>query len=146
LFLFSFLRLLHVLSMAAWLGALLWLTGDVRRSIALGGPHLAPAAERGETQVRLYGYAGFATALTGIGLLWRRAWLARPALWMGALFGFGMLALAVFGLLPAWRRTAARLAAGDAAGASATVPRLAAIAGAGHLLWVIALALMVLPV
>ncbi|HUL59599.1 MAG TPA: hypothetical protein VLU43_10010 [Anaeromyxobacteraceae bacterium] len=144
--LFSFLRLLHVLSMAVWLASVLWLPGDVRRSIARGGPHLAAAAERGGDQVRLDLYAGIATALTGIGLLWRRAWLARPALWVGVVVGLAMVGLVAFGLVPAWRRTAGRLAAGDAAGATATVPRLAALAAAGQLLWVIALALMVLPV
>ncbi len=142
---YAFLKLLHLLSMAAWLGAAMWVPGDVKRSLARGGPHLGPLAERAGPAIRADLYAGIATVATGLALFWRRGWLARPALWIGAAFGVALLVLLASVLLPAWSRIAARLAAGDAEGAAAAAPRLAAASGAGHLLWLVALALMVLP-
>lgn len=142
---YAFLKLLHILSMAAWLGAALWVPGDVKRSLARGGPHLGPLAERAGPAVRVDLVAGVATIATGLALMWRRGWLARPAMWIGAAFGFVLLALVAAVLVPAWNRIAARIAAGDVRGAEAVAPRLAAATGAGHLLWLVALALMVLP-
>ncbi len=142
---YAFLKLLHVLSMAAWLGAALWVPGDVRRTLARGAPHLEPLAERGGAAIRLDLYAGIATVVTGLALFWRRAFLARPALSVGMALGIVLLLLVGFGVVPAWRRVADRLRAGDASGATAAAPRLAAFTGVGHLLWLVALALMVLP-
>ncbi len=142
---YHFLRLLHVLSMALWLAAALWVPVDVRRTLARGGVHLGPLAERGSAAIRLDLLAGIATVGTGLALLWRRGFLARHALWTGAAFGAALLALVAFGVVPTWRRLAARIGENDAAGASAAAPRLAALTGGARLLWLLALALMVLP-
>ena len=141
---YAFLKLLHILSMAAWLGAAMWVPGDVKRSLARGGPHLGPLAERTGPAIRVDLWAGVATVATGLALMWRRGWLARGEMWVGAALGMVLLALVAAVLVPTWSRMESRIRADDAAGAGTAAPRLAVATGVGHLLWLVALSLMVL--
>ena len=143
--LYDVVKLVHVASMAGWLGAALWVPGDVRRTLARGKVDAGGLAERAGPALRLEVGAGILTVLTGLGLF---AWIGRPrlGLMLGGALGIALLVLGAFAVLPAWKRIATRLAAGDEAGAAPIARRLAAFAGVGHVLWLLALALMVLPV
>ena len=135
---------LHVLAAAAWLGAALWVAGDVRRTLALGRPLADSLAARVAPALRLDLLAGGATLATGLALL---ALEGPPAARPGILAGLG-LTLARLGLtsllaLPAWRRVEAAIAAGDLGAAAGPSKRLAMLGGVGHALWLGALAGMI---
>ncbi|HSN90657.1 MAG TPA: hypothetical protein VLS93_05475 [Anaeromyxobacteraceae bacterium] len=139
------LKLLHVLSMAAWLAAALWIPGDVKRTVASGGD---PAALRGRVRpaLALDVAAGLSTVVTGAVLLVLHGLPLRTGLEAGAALGLLLLALVAGGIRPAWKRVESALAAGDREAAAAGARRLSALAGVGHLLWLATLSLMVLPV
>jgi hypothetical protein len=142
--LYDVVRLLHILSMALWLGAALWVPGDVRRTLASGGDAAALRA-RARPAVLLDLLAGIATVITGLvlaGLLGPM----RTGLVIGAGVGLVLLLVALAAQWPAWQRIAALLEANDLAGARAAAGRLAALSGVAHVLWLVALVLMVLPV
>jgi hypothetical protein len=139
------LQLLHVLSMATWLAAALWIPGDVKRTVASGGDATALRA-RARPALVLDLAAGIATLVTGVALLLLHGLPLRRGLEAGAALGILLLALVAAGIRPAWKRIESALAAGDRAAAAAGARRLSALAGVGHLLWLAALALMVLPV
>jgi hypothetical protein len=142
---YALLKLLHVLSMATWLGAALWIPGDVKRTVAAGGDPAALGA-RVRPALALDLGAGLATIVTGVLLLFVHGLPLRTGLEAGSALGILLLALVAAAIRPAWKRVEAALAAGDRTAAAAGARRLAALSGVGHLLWLAALALMVLPV
>jgi hypothetical protein len=142
----AFVRFLHVLSMASWLGASLWLAGDARRSLG-AGPEAAHAfLRRAQASLRVDRWAGLATLLTGAGLIHlTRIWPALPAsLVVGIALGVARAAITDAALFPAIRRLGARLEAGEPPSALLPVAgRLAMLSGVGHLVWLGALAGMI---
>ena len=140
-------RLLHVLSMAAWLGATLWLAGDARRSLPAGPAEARAFVERARRALGLDRWAGLATILTGLALLhFAHLPSIRPGLWLGLALAVGRAGLSDALLRPALRRISAGLDAGQAPAAlAAEARRLAALSGAGHLAWLVALCAMLLP-
>ena len=139
-------RFLHVLSMATWLGAALWLAGDARRSLG-AGPEAANAfLRRALASLRVDRWAGVATILTGGGLIYlTHVGPAMPvALTVGMTLGVVRAALTDAALFPAVRKLGARLQAGEAPAALLPVAgRLAMLSGIGHLVWLGALAGMI---
>jgi len=136
---------LHVLAAAAWLGAALWTPGDVRRTLALGRPHVEALLGRAAPTLALDLWAGAVTLLTGIAAIGLEGGVPRIGILVGFAAALVRLGLAALGLRPAFRRVAAAVAGGDLAAAQAPARRLAMISGMGHLLWVVALAGMVFP-
>ena len=137
---------LHVLSISAWLGAALWVPGDVKRALALAGPHPGALAAGVRPKLGLDAAAGIATIVTGLLLMWDES-MARPRL--GITVGI-VFAVARIGLLAALRRSfrslAARVAAGEpVAPRDPAARRMSMFAGIAHLLWLLALAGMVFP-
>jgi hypothetical protein len=142
--LYDLVRLLHILAMATWLGAALWIPGDVKRTLAAGGDAAALRA-RGRPAMLLDLFAGIATVITGLALAGLHGAM-RVGLMVGSGLGLVLLVVVIAAQWPAWTRIAARLDAGDLAGARAGAGRLAAVSGIAHVLWLLTLALMVLPV
>jgi hypothetical protein len=135
--------LLHVTAAATWLGAALWMPGDVRRTLAMGPPHTDALARRARPALSLDLWAGLATLITGLVAIGLRGGVPRAGIVVGlfaVLVRLGLLALGVF---PAYRRVVRAVGAGDLAAAEAPARRLAGLAGAAHLLWVVALAGMI---
>ena len=139
------LLLLHILSASAWLGAALWVAGDVRRTLALGKPHLGPLPSRVAPALGLDLWAGLATVLTGLLVMFYVGGHPRVGIMIGfvlALLRVGVLAL---GMRPAWGRLAARIAAGeDVPAGDPAARKLGMWSGIGHTLWLAALVCMVL--
>jgi hypothetical protein len=140
-------RFLHILSISVWMAAALWATGDVRRTLALGRPHVDALAARIRPALGLDGAAGVATVATGALLMWAQG-LGHPRL--GVSVGI-LLTLVRLGLLVAlrraWRSLAARIAAGEPVSpGDAGARRMAMLGGIAHTLWLLALAAMVFPV
>ena len=141
------LRLLHVLSMASWLAATLWLAGDARRSLGAGAAEARAFVDRARRALRVDRIAGYATILTGLALLhFAQAWPPRPGLLLGMVLATARAALVDVAFSPRLRRIAAGLEAGEAPAALAPeARRLAAFSGMGHVAWLGALAGMLLP-
>ena len=143
----TIVRYLHVVSMAAWLGAALWLAGDARRSLAAGPDASRAFLNRALAALRVDRAAGLATLLTGATLIYlTRIWPAMPLpLMVGMTLGACRAGLTEGLLFPAVRRLGARLEAGEAPAALLPVAgRLAMLSGIGHLIWLGALAGMIL--
>jgi hypothetical protein len=139
------LRILHLVSMALWLGAALWAPGDARRSLSAGPSHTVGLARRIVPALRVSVWAGVATLLTGIALM-----LVSGAHRIGVGVGFALtivlLMLEMTIVLPAGKRIAAAAEkGGDLAEAGTMARRLAAMSGVAHFIWLAALVAMVLP-
>jgi hypothetical protein len=139
-------RFLHVVSIATWLGAALWLAGDARRSLE-ASPEAAHAfLRRARGSLRLDRWAGLATLVTGAALIhFTHVWPALPpALIIGMVLGIARMGLTDAALRPALRRLAVRLEAGEPPGTLLPLAgRLAMLSGIGHLAWLGALAGMI---
>lgn len=141
----AILKILHILSAALWLGAALWVAGDVKRSLRAEPPQLAGLGARVRPSLRLDVWAGVATLLTGVALT-----LVVGAHRIGIGIGIALtvlrLLLAMLVLLPVGRRIAAIAESGrDLDEARRLAKQLGAFQGVGHLLWLATLVLMVLP-
>ena len=140
-------RLLHVVSMATWLAASLWLAGDARRSLAGGGAGEARAfVARARAALRLDRIAGAATIVSGGALLhFAHAWPPRAGLVLGMALAVVRAGLTDAVLAPGVRSIAAGLEGGEPpASLAPRARRLAAVSGVGHLAWLGALAGMLL--
>jgi len=140
------LRFLHVVAIACWLGATLFLAGDARRSLAAGPDAARAFFDRALRSLRVDRVAGLATLLTGASLIYlTRIWPAMPLpLMVGMTLGACRAGLTEGLLFPAVRRLGARLETGEAPAALLPVAgRLAMLAGIGHLIWLGALAGMI---
>jgi hypothetical protein len=139
-------RYLHVVSIAAWLGAALWLAGDARRSLAAGPEAARAFLQRALASLKVDRMAGLATLLTGAALLhFSRLWQSLPLpLLVGMALGVARAGITDALLFPAVRRLAARLEAGEPPAALLPVAgRLSMLSGIGHLVWLGALAGMI---
>ena len=134
------LRFLHVAATATWIGAALWVPGDVRRTLARGAPHTELLASRVDGALKLDLWAGIASILTGVVLMLAIGGHPGTRIMIGMALALVLLGLVAFGIFPAWRRIKATLAQGGDPGA---VKRLAAFNGVAHTLWLLALATMV---
>ncbi len=140
-------RFVHVLSISLWIAAALWVSGDIRRTVALGTPNPEALSSRLRPAFSLDLSAAIATVASGI-LLFVSEGTSRPR--VGIVLGF-VLALVRAGVLTGvrrlWRSLAERLKAGEEIPPSnPTVRRIAALAGLAHTLWLVALAGMVFPI
>jgi hypothetical protein len=146
--LIDLLRFLHILSASAWLGATLWVAGDVRRTLALGRAQAGALVARVRPALGLDVGSGAATILTGILLMVAQGGgHPRTGIMAGFILALARLVIVLAGLRPAWLAVAARVAAGEEVPPTAApVKRMAMFSGIAHTLWVIALATMVFPV
>ena len=135
-------RLLHVVSMATWLAASLWLAGDARRSLAAGAGEARAFVARARAALRLDRIAGAATIVSGGALLhFAHAWPPRAGLVLGMALAVVRAGLTDAVLAPGVRSIAAGLEGGQPpASLAPRARRLAAVSGVGHLAWLGALA------
>jgi hypothetical protein len=140
------LRFLHVLAAALWMGSGLFWPGALRRALALGPPHPAPALEQARAGLGLDLGSGVATMVTGLAYA---SPLGNVPMRTGILVGFvlalGRLALLFALARPALLRASEALARGDLEAARAASKRLPAYSGSAHLLWLLALMAMLFP-
>ena len=143
----ALLLFLHILAISSWIGAALWVAGDVKRALAMGKPHVDVLAQRIRPALGLDAVAGIATIVTGALLMWEEH-MGHPRFGIAA--GI-VLALARLGLLAGMRRTwrgiLARIRAGEPVAATdPAAKRMSMLSGIAHTLWLLALAGMVFPV
>ena len=142
----SSLVFLHVLSISVWIGAALWVSGDVSRALALGRPHVDALAAQIRPKLGLDAAAGIAAVVTGALLMWEEQ-IGKPRLGLtvgivATLVRLGVLA----GMRRAWKSIAERLGRGEPVERrDAAARRMAMLSGIAHAMWLVALAGMVLP-
>jgi hypothetical protein len=138
------LLFLHVLSAAAWLGAALWLPGDVRRTLARGRPHVEALGARAGPALGLDLAAGLATIVTGLALWGYEGFGHRMGIELGFAASIVRVLVAWFAVRPAWAAVQAAIApSADLAAADAPARRLGMLSGIAHVLWLVALAGMI---
>ena len=138
---------LHVLAISVWIGAAMWVAGDVRRALAKGSPFVDELPARVRPALGLDAVAGIATIVTGALLMWNEH-MGRPptGISIGILLAFVRLGL-LGGLRRTWRGILARLRAGTPVPADdPAARRLSMLSGIAHTAWLLALAGMVLPI
>ena len=140
------LKLVHVACASIWFGAS-WLAGaDVRRTLALGRPHVDVLPSRIRRLERLAIPAGVLTLLTGVSLAaWVYGLREIPAR-LYVVLVLTLATMAVGGLMvsPSWRRVAAVIENGqDLAAAHSHATWFARSLWAEHLLRLAALAFVV---
>jgi hypothetical protein len=141
------LRLLHILCMTAWFGSMLFVTGDVKRTIAAGPAHLPLLRDRVGRVNRVAGIAGALTVLSGFALIFAVGGFKAvpPAIHTGMLLGLIAWAIGALGFGRTWTALSVRLDAGaDAASVADLVKRLGMFTGLFHATWLAALLTMVL--
>jgi hypothetical protein len=143
----SLLVFLHVLAISVWMAAALWVSGDVRRTLALGRPHVDALASRLRPALGLDAVGGIATIVTGALLMWEeRLGMPRLGLMAGIVFTLVRLGL-LAAVRRSWRSIVVRLQAGEPVRTDdPAARRMAMLFGIAHTLWLLALAGMVFPV
>ncbi len=145
--LLPFFLFLHLLAISAWIAAVLWVSGDVKRTVALGRPHVDALASRIRPAFGLDSIAAIATFASGILIMWGQGFVPpRAGVSAGILFAAvrgGVLAY----LRRSVRAVIGRVQAGEAVSpADPVVRRMGILSGIAHLLWLLALAGMIFPV
>lgn len=137
------MKVIHVATAAAWFGHKLLVPTDLRRSLGAGideARRLVPRLERAEA----FGIAtGLGTLVTGLSLVFvEGASTIRPLVWVG--LGLVLAAIATGAIIarPASNRFRRSVGAGDLTAAAADARTLSAVLGVEALLWVGALATM----
>lgn len=145
-YVYSGIRLLHILAMAGWLASGLWVAGDIQRTLPLGRPHTDVLVARVERSKRVTIGSALLTVATGLGLVFAQGGFAAMPVRIHVGFGLTLCILAVGALLaePAWRRIKAAVeAGGDAAAASR---RFSVFYGVEHALKLVVVFVMVFKI
>jgi hypothetical protein len=137
-------RFLHILAASLWIGSALFWPGALRRALAAAPPQPEAALRQARAATGLDLVAGLATVVTGALLVWA-AGGNELAVAAGLAFALARLGLLLGVARPALARVEQAMGAGDAERARGAARRVPAYAGAAHLLWLAALAAMVLP-
>jgi hypothetical protein len=139
------LRFIHIAAMAAWFAPMIFMAGDVRRSIEAGGD-MNPLRARMVRAGVIAGVGGSVTVLSGLALIFALGgFKAVPhAIHAGLLLGVILWLVGALGMGGASRKLDAAIVAGaPKAELVAIARRMSAITGIFHLLWAVTLALMV---
>jgi len=139
-------RLIHIVFMATWIGSLLFLSGDIRRTLAEPSAHLPLLRARMNRATRIAGASGLMTLVTGVALILLLGGFGAvpPAIHLGLLTSLAMLGVGG-GLIGRNARTIeAGLEKGESpASLLPAAEKLALGARIFHSLWLATLALMV---
>jgi hypothetical protein len=137
-------RFLHILSASLWLGSALFWPGALRRALGAPSPQPEAALRQARAGATLDLVAGLATIAAG-GALLSVVGGNEVAVAAGAALALARLGLLLGVSRPALASVERAVGAGDIERARVAARRVPAYAGAAHLLWLAALAVMVFP-
>ncbi|HUK66525.1 MAG TPA: hypothetical protein VLV17_06820 [Anaeromyxobacteraceae bacterium] len=141
------LRFLHILSAALWMGSGLFWPGALRRALLLEPPAPGPALAQAQAGAGLDLGSGLAVLATGLAYASPLGGASmRMGIALGLLFALARLVLVAAVARPAIGRIREALGAGDLVLARAASRKLLAYSGSAHLLWLLALVVMVFPI
>lgn len=138
-------RATHLLFMGLWVGSVMWLGGDVRRSVDAGGEHRALLADRVLRALRFMHICAGVTIASGFALVLELGGFANVPLPIHVGMGFaGLLAMLGGGALHgAWHGVLDRWTAGEMEATYRAVRRLGATASVFKTGWLVVFVLMV---
>ncbi len=138
---------LHILAISTWIGAALWVAGDVRRSLAMGKPYLDALPARIRPALGLDAASGIATIVTGGLLMWGEH-IGQPRFGIAAGIVLALVRLGLLaGMRRTWRGLLVRIKGGELVPADdPSARRMGMLSGIAHTMWLLALAGMVFPV
>ncbi len=138
-------RATHLLFMGLWVGSVMWLGGDVRRSIAEGAEHRALLADRVLRALRFMHICAGVTIASGFGLVLELGGFANAPLPIHVGMGLaGLLAMLGGGALHgAWHGVLDRWAAGDMEATYRAARRFGTTASVFKVGWSVVFVLMV---
>lgn len=140
------LRFLHITFMALWIGALSFVSGDVRRTISATGPNVELLAARLRSYNRMANLGGIVTIITGFLLIFE---IGGFKVVPKSIHSGIIVAIAMMGVQGALISRNARIVAQELAkgtpGESLKPQMKKVLIGAGvfHTLWLVAVILMV---
>lgn len=140
------LRLVHVLFMATWIGAVFFTSGDVQRSLEAGPEHLPLLQERIGRNLRVASPSAILTILSGFGLIFSLGGMGSvpPAIHTGMTLGLLAWAVSAVGIGGSWRKIQTGLADGhDRAALAPLLKRMKISTMAFQTLWLVCLILMI---
>lgn len=139
------IRIVHLVSMAVWFAVPLMITGDLKRSLALGKAHAEAAISRVERTLAISTFGALATIVSGLVMIFALGGFGAISPRIHAGFGLALVLLAVefFLLKGAVSRAGGSVAAGKPEDAQPQVARVAMFGGISHLLKLVILVLMV---
>lgn len=139
------LRVLHIAVAAAWFGHKLLVPGDIRRSVQAGRPEDEALLIRLKRAERLGQVTGIGTVLTGAALAWAVG-VETVSFWIWVGLGIVVVAIAIGATIarPASKRLHEAVRRGDRVDATVAAGRVNRVLGFEGLLWVGALATMLL--
>lgn len=143
--LLSFLRLLHFLGMAVWVGGALTIGSDVRKTVARGKPHTDMLGMRVNKQLTFGLVAAIVTIGSGLGMIFAIGGFAAigPRIHAGLTFALVTLGVELFLLRPAVAKLVSALDRGDGRELPPMTKRIAMVSGITHALKLVILVLMV---
>lgn len=140
------LRFVHIIFMAAWFGAPLFIASDIRRTLA-AGPAGLPLLERRVGRSNMVAAIGaVGTILTGFGLIFALGGFGKvpPPIHAGLLLGVIMLLLGGGGIDRTCKQIFKQLGEGASPESLGRLTkRLSMLSGIFQLLWLVTLVLMV---
>lgn len=140
------LRFLHIIFMATWFGGSLFAPGDARRTLSNEAADLELLQGRLKRYAVLGAVSALLTIVTGFGLIFALGGfkVVSPAIHIGMLVAFVMWGVGMFVVGGASRKIAAGIAEKKPrAELLGHAKRMAMGTGIFHLLWIVALGLMV---
>jgi hypothetical protein len=140
------LRLVHLVFMATWIGAVMFITGDVKRSLAGGTQHHDLLQDRMRRSLRLANLSAIVTIGTGFALIDSVGGMGAvsPAIHSGMTLALLAWLAAGVGIGGAWKKIVSGLDQGqDLAALAPLLKRLKISAMVFQSLWIVTLVLMV---
>lgn len=144
----AILKLLHITSMAVWMAGGIMVAGDIKRSLALGVPHLDPLLVRVNRAERIGTSSGMLTVVTGLALIFNAGGFMAVPFRIHIGLALTMITFFVGALFasPSWRRIAGIIERKDNLGeANVYANRFAMFMMVEHVLRATILVLMVIP-
>lgn len=140
------IRFVHIFFMATWVGAVLFIAGDAKRTLSDPSASLGQLRERGTRATKLSAISALVTLGSGIGLIFAVGGFGAvpPAIHIGMLTGFAMLAVGGGLIGRSWHQIDSALEQGaEPASLLPVARRLSMAVGIFHALWLLTLGLMV---
>lgn len=145
-YVYSLIRLVHILSMAFWLASGLWVAGDMRRTLALGKPHTELMVARIERSKHITIASALLTLASGLGIVFAQGgFSAMPVrIHLGIGLTFCIFTVGAALVEPIWQRIKKIVESdGDASEALRLARRFSLFYGVEHALKLVILFLMV---
>ncbi len=142
----SVLKLIHLVFMAAWFGSMLFVAGDVKRTLATEGANLDLLRDRCARYKRISVVSAILTLATGFGMIFELGGMGAVPfpIHISILTGLAALVVGAAGIGRTWQRIDGRLSEGaSAADVTGDVKKLGMFTGIFHSLWLGTLMLMV---